>query len=309
DNLTDDNVLKKPENVTDHSAGSAPQKHHSPKPEHIKNTNDETLQHMAKDDIPADNPVVSAEIDELEYTRASNVNVSNFVSVKLCGKSNYDMWRNQMSCLMRSHNMLGLINEKKEPPGNKNTDLTKRYKNLLNGWIIGSLNEEIIKDYRIYEIGAKYLWDAIEESYNPYASAPTDLAPLIFRGKTRRITGRRKLMKKLHTATLDGHWWKAKSILNNYKGAATWAISDNNDTLLHVTVREGNNYLLKKLLNIVGDGEQIEQVNLKGHTALHIAAIVGNKDAAELLVEKRKELLKIKDRKSKTPLACAYLKT
>nr|GEV30152.1 ankyrin repeat-containing protein [Tanacetum cinerariifolium] len=321
DNLTEDNILKMPEDVTDHSVGSAPQELHSPKPEKIKNTNDETLKHSIapnkinkskeKDDIPAENLVGSAQIDDLdsEYTRASNVNVSNFVSVKLCGKSNYDIWKAQMKCLMRSHNMLGLIDKQKELPGKKNSDLTNRYKNLLNGWLIGSLNEEIIKDNRIDEKGAKGIWDALEKSYAPYTGSPRDSTALKLREKmdTRGNTDDRKLKKKLHTVTLEGHWWKAKSILKNNTGAATLVISDNGDTLLHVAVREGKNYFLKKLLNIIDIREHIKEVNSEGHTALHIAAIVGNKDAAELLVEKSKELLKIKDDKSKIPLACAYL--
>lgn len=321
DNSTDDNVSKKPEAGVDYSAGTIlpgdklgsdlANDDVSKKPEDIINKTKE------KDDMP--------QTDDLEYTRASNVNVSNFVSVKLCGKSNYDMWKAQMKCLMRSHNMLGLIDEKKELPGKKNTELTKRYKNLLNGWLIGALNEEIIKDNRIFDKTAKDIWETLKKSYDPYTGSPTDSTPLEVRQKikTREITGNSRLKKKLHTATLEGHWWKAKSILNNHEDAATLALSDNGDTLLHVAVREGNNYFLKKVLSIIDTGKQsiietgkqsiidtgkqIEKVNLEGHTALHIAAIVGNKDAARLLVEKRKELLQIEDNNSKIPLACAYL--
>nr|GFC09554.1 ankyrin repeat-containing protein [Tanacetum cinerariifolium] len=41
-------------------------------------------------------------------------------------------------------------------------------------------------------------------------------------------------------------------------------------------------------------------------TALHIAAIVGNKYAAELLVKKREKLLYIPDHESHVPLVSAY---
>nr|GEX58704.1 ankyrin repeat-containing protein [Tanacetum cinerariifolium] len=46
--------------------------------------------------------------EELEYTRASNVNVSNFVSVKLSSRKNYEIWNGQMVCLVESQNMGGI---------------------------------------------------------------------------------------------------------------------------------------------------------------------------------------------------------
>ncbi|PWA76651.1 Ankyrin repeat-containing protein [Artemisia annua] len=96
--------------------------------------------------------------------------------------------------------------------------------------------------------------------------------------------------KELHDANIEGHWWKIKSILKNSKGATKLVISDNGNTLLHLAVRKGKNNFMKELLNFIGN-EETESKNFEGHTTLHIAAIVGNKDAAKLLVEKRKELL------------------
>ncbi|PWA71357.1 Ankyrin repeat-containing protein [Artemisia annua] len=48
------------------------------------------------------------------------------------------------------------------------------------------------------------------------------------------------------------------------------------------------------------------KVHSNGRTALHIAAIVGNKYAAQLLVDKRKELLEITDHKAHLPLLSVY---
>lgn len=76
--------------------------------------------------------------------------------------------------------------------------------------------------------------------------------------------------------------------------------------MLHLAVREGKNYLVEKLLNFIGKEEKIENKNTDGQTALHIAAIVGNKDAAKLLVKKRIELLNIPDDNSNLPFASAY---
>lgn len=54
---------------------------------------------------------VSLRIEDLEYMQASNVNVSNFVSVKLSGEENYEIWKAQMLCLKESQQMRGIIDE------------------------------------------------------------------------------------------------------------------------------------------------------------------------------------------------------
>ncbi|GKC36891.1 ankyrin repeat-containing protein [Tanacetum coccineum] len=76
--------------------------------------------------------------------------------------------------------------------------------------------------------------------------------------------------------------------------------------MLHIAVGIGKNDFIRKLLNFIEDAKQIEKQNADGCTAMHIAAIVGNKHAAELLVKKRKDLLGISDHKAFVPLLSAY---
>nr|GEV90274.1 ankyrin repeat-containing protein [Tanacetum cinerariifolium] len=76
--------------------------------------------------------------------------------------------------------------------------------------------------------------------------------------------------------------------------------------MLHLAVGEGKNYFVQKLLNSIQNEELIEEKNIKGQTALHIAALVGNTYAAELLVKKRDNLLYVKDNLGKVPLVIAY---
>nr|GEY20690.1 ankyrin repeat-containing protein [Tanacetum cinerariifolium] len=53
---------------------------------------------------------VSAQpIEDLKFMQASNVNVFNFVSVKLSSQYNYHIWKAQMLCLMESQLMRGII--------------------------------------------------------------------------------------------------------------------------------------------------------------------------------------------------------
>ncbi|MFS8024228.1 putative ankyrin repeat-containing domain-containing protein [Helianthus anomalus] len=81
-------------------------------------------------------------------------------------------------------------------------------------------------------------------------------------------------MKILYEAAVEGWWWKAKYILKIHKSAATVAINENADTILHVAVEMGQNYFIEKLLGVFKRQKDIETQNSKGQTALHIAAMV-----------------------------------
>ncbi|MFS7966673.1 putative ankyrin repeat-containing domain-containing protein [Helianthus anomalus] len=84
---------------------------------------------------------------------------------------------------------------------------------------------------------------------------------------------------RLRKALIMGEGSRAESILERLK--VTYIMRD---TILHIAVEAEND----------------------GSTVLHIAAIVGNKHAAEFLVKKNKELLRNKDHKGKEPLHKAY---
>ncbi|KAM0036915.1 putative ankyrin repeat-containing domain, PGG domain, ankyrin repeat-containing domain superfamily [Helianthus debilis subsp. tardiflorus] len=118
-------------------------------------------------------------------------------------------------------------------------------------------------------------------------------------------TANNRLKKELYEAAVEGWWRNAKSILKTNKNAATEAVTENGNTILHVAVEMGHNYFVEKLLEFLADGKDIETQNHKGRTALHIAAIVGNTHAAQLLVDKRKQLLELKDRNKRSPLHLA----
>nr|XP_043629739.1 uncharacterized protein LOC122601026 [Erigeron canadensis] len=120
------------------------------------------------------------------------------------------------------------------------------------------------------------------------------------------VTVSANIDNKLYKATIAGHWWKAKAILETHKDAVRVAISVNGNTMLHLAVEKGQNSFVENLLNFMLNKKDIEIKNSDGQTALHIAAIVGNKCAAELLVQMRKELLNITDQKAHVPLFSAY---
>ncbi|KAJ0772800.1 putative ankyrin repeat-containing domain-containing protein [Helianthus annuus] len=111
---------------------------------------------------------------------------------------------------------------------------------------------------------------------------------------------------KLYEATMEGRWWKAKSILKHHKDAATKAICENGNTMLHLAVEMGHDYFVEQLLLFFKNGEEVEKKNNAGRTALHVAAQVDNTYAAQLLVQNREKLLSNLDYKAQSPLDVAY---
>ncbi|GKB65577.1 ankyrin repeat-containing protein, partial [Tanacetum coccineum] len=255
---------------------------------------------------------VSAQIELLRYMQASNVNVSNFVSVKLSSQGNYHLWKAQMLCLIESQMMRGIIDAKYRMPGDMTVNIAKKYDNLLRGWIFGTLKEEVLENVVRFE-SARDVWKKLESFYDHVISSAEGLAsPQLMMG-TEIVTvteieniHNSPRNKNLYEATVNGHWWKAKAILNEHKDAATEPITENGNTMLHLAVGMSQNYFVEKLLHFIQDRKDLEKKNSNGRTALHIAAIVGNKHAAQLLVDKRKELLEIRDYKALLPLNSAY---
>ncbi|GJS73700.1 ankyrin repeat-containing protein [Tanacetum coccineum] len=269
-----------------------------------------------KQDIKYHNPSVDmvevSRLEELKYLYASNVNVSNFVSVKLSGELKYHVWKAQMLCLMESQKMRGIVDAKFDGPGATSVEIMKQYDSLLRGWILGSLSEDVLST--IVDLkSAKLVWRKLKSIYDPEISPQQDSNSSEQLTETEIVTvietenkDNVERNKKLRKATVEGRWWEAEAILKNCKDAATKAISNDGNTMLHLAVGIGQNDFVEKLLNFIKDGEDIESKNSDGRTALHIAAIVGNKYAAELLVKKRRELLGISDHKAYVPLVSAY---
>ncbi|KAI3701574.1 hypothetical protein L6452_26756 [Arctium lappa] len=170
-----------------------------------------------------------AQIEELKYLYASNVNVSNFVSEKLSGDRKYHVWKVQMVCLMETQNMHGIVDPKFIGPGAKDADTIKQYDNLLRGWIFGSLSEDVLSTVVDLD-SARAVWKKLKSIYDPEKSSTQDSAspqPLtqieivtVTETENKDNTIRNK---KLRKAMVEGRWWEAEAIL---KKAATEAISN-----------------------------------------------------------------------------------
>ncbi|PWA82776.1 Ankyrin repeat-containing protein [Artemisia annua] len=246
-----------------------------------------------------------------EYNQALNANVSNFVTVKLSGYENYDFWHAQMMVLLEVYNMSGLLKDDDDVWHSiEGSEIWNRYDKLLKGWVLGSIDQEILPDHANSICGtALGLYEDLQGLYDsdkrrPIEEGMDDRMLMDVSPNDKEST---EFMKELLNATMEGSWWKAKAILKNHENAATMVINNNDDTMLHLAVREGKNYFVNQLLNFIKDGSEIAIRNSQGHTALHTAATVDNKQAAKLLVNKSNELLNVKTRVGNfVPLDLAY---
>ncbi|KAI7731201.1 hypothetical protein M8C21_011632 [Ambrosia artemisiifolia] len=245
--------------------------------------------------------------DDLQYIQVSDVNVSSFVTVKLSGPNNYLIWKAQIMCLIESQGLLHLLEE----PGD-GEDILIKYDDLVKGWIFSSMNETVLK-YFVYFFPAHNLWREIESSFMPLLRDTAVVTSPGFKFGTEFLrvpetqdTDNIRLKKELYEATVEGCWWKVKAILKINKNAATEPITPNGNTILHLAVEMGHNYFVEQLLDFFKDGNDIEKTNNKGRTALHIAVLAGNNYAAQLLVQKRSNLLVILDHHGHSPLYTAF---
>ncbi|KAL4564147.1 hypothetical protein LXL04_028199 [Taraxacum kok-saghyz] len=274
---------------------------------------------------------ISSQIQDLNYLYASIANVSNFVSVKLASDRNYHLWKTQMLCLMKTHNMVGLVDDTIVGPTASTNEIMDQYDSLLKGWIFGSVTENVLAAV-VDLLSAKDVWDNLKSFYDAPISSQQDPAGTKQEAKleTKDIDGitaeakpdvkdtitidivnetewlRKKKLKDLLRHTLNGDFYLAEPILKKYKDTARVALRDDGSTILHLAVASGHKDFVQELVSYIKDEDYVLERSSDGSTALHIAAIVGNRYAAHLLVEKNKELLQIKDHKGRQPLHKAY---
>ena len=112
------------------------------------------------------NPLNTSEkIQDLEYLYASNANVSNFVSVKLSSDRNYHIWKTQMLCLLRAHNMGGIVDDAYASPRASRKEIMDQYDSLLKGWIFGSASENVLGTVIDLD-SAKDVWNKLKSIYD-----------------------------------------------------------------------------------------------------------------------------------------------
>ncbi|KAI3495930.1 hypothetical protein L1887_38278 [Cichorium endivia] len=207
--------------------------------------------------------------------------ISIFVTLKLSGRDEFGIWKTQMLCLLESYGMLGFIDgtlvspqtssniSGKEKVGEHQTHhkLWRRSDALVKGWILGSLSKETLT----------YVMDRLTKKLHQERNAVDFYA--------------KDLWDELQTMYAPAVVLPELPVLE----------------ALHVAVGTSKKpKFLQKLLGRIPEHTQLLDVrNSDGSTLLHVAAIVGNTQATDILVERDRDLLLAKDNEGHTPLAIA----
>ncbi|KAD6454929.1 hypothetical protein E3N88_09635 [Mikania micrantha] len=114
-----------------------------------------------------------------------------------------------------------------------------------------------------------------------------------------------KKKEELHAAILNQDFGNVIDILDEGVVTLRDKITITSNTALHVAVSIGKNReFLEKMLNLAVQDNQpsFDMRNSEGSTLLHVAAIVGNTEAAKMLVKRNQDLLYEKDNEGQTPV-------
>nr|XP_043619858.1 uncharacterized protein LOC122591671 [Erigeron canadensis] len=286
-------------------------------------------------DPSSNNKSFIVEVGE-EYPYPSYVIAPHFVTVKLGGKDKYDVWKTQMLCLLRSHGMLGFIDGKiVRPYEDRNSSRRKfvkdrkkawmRSDSLVTGWILGSLSEEAATEvinclsakHNNSDFTARDAWDELQHRYGPSipVNSPTGIdteeeetQTKVTEAPTDKSNSKPEdhILKLLIFFIQVGASGVVRSIIDNNKIKPMEEITINGDTILHVAVcfSTENHETFKYLLSSLPEEKSLSDlVNSDGSTLLHVAGVVGNTEAAKILLEKNTDLLLVEDNNGHTPLA------
>lgn len=107
----------------------------------------------------------------------------------------------------------------------------------------------------------------------------------------------------LHDAIIEGNLNVVLGFLESSLEAAHIKITERKETLLHIaiTVPKENSEFIEKLLEHIPQ-EALFSVNNEGETPLHYAAAHGNLEAAQMLVQKYRELPNLRDNQFQYPI-------
>ncbi|KAK6126729.1 hypothetical protein DH2020_039528 [Rehmannia glutinosa] len=227
---------------------------------------------------------------------------ANFAPTKLWfnnTSTNYQAWKEQMLCLIYSQGLLGFIDGTNAPPPetvaaapadgttaaikNKDYGLWIRTDMLVKGWILCSLNDDILK-----ETNGGYTVLVTRTEQNTREKDFREYLPL-------------------HRAALQGNWEAAKQIFDDDPNAMIASINPYKATTLHAAIATGKAIHFVENLVTAMPLESLAATNYIGETALSVAAAVGNIEAATILINRVPNLLYVPNNFGNFPVQIAAL--
>ncbi|KAJ0817608.1 putative ankyrin repeat-containing domain, retrotransposon Copia-like protein [Helianthus annuus] len=246
-----------------------------------------------------DSNVATREKVSQQYPYPSQVNAASFLSIELWGEPNYVVWREQMTCLLESYDMLGFIDGTLEKPEENMYREWKRSDALVKGWIYGSLSEDVMET--VVGLQTAYdVWNKLKTDYTTPPAPPPDAVNTLNEDFGEYFP--------LSRAIINGDWEKAQEFFNDNKDALIDQINRFGHTTLHVAIGDPKNiWILEKLLEQINPESLPTMVDNRQRNALHQAAILDNYLAAKMLVEKNPDLLFRVDYRNYLPIERAIV--
>ncbi|KAK9049711.1 hypothetical protein SSX86_031320 [Deinandra increscens subsp. villosa] len=240
------------------------------------------------------------------YPYPYDVDPAGFDLMRLSGNDNYLQWKKNMLWWITEHNLVGFIDGTiKEPQKKKNgpkmkaamTDLEakhrewKRSDDLVKGWILYYLSEDIKGSVDYLFETANQLWNSLELASFSYA-----------RQQRTEFEEYLPLRRAIHM----GDWEKAQEIFSQDISALTGVISSSEYRAIHLAIGNPKNIpFLKNLLEQIRPESLPTLVTDVQRSPLHLAAILDNRLAVKMLVEKNPYLLFTLDIHSSLPVNIA----
>ncbi|KAI3836073.1 hypothetical protein MKW98_016377 [Papaver atlanticum] len=110
----------------------------------------------------------------------------------------------------------------------------------------------------------------------------------------------------LYDAAYEGDWRKASEFLKDCPEAVEKTITYDNETALHIAIMMKRWSFVQKLVERMTP-EALEIKDSEDSTALHAAALYGNKDVAKAIASKNPKLTQMRDKFERVPLETAIV--
>ncbi|KAI3864261.1 hypothetical protein MKX03_006094 [Papaver bracteatum] len=110
----------------------------------------------------------------------------------------------------------------------------------------------------------------------------------------------------MYDAAYEGDWRKASEFLKDCPEAVEKTITYENETALHIAIMKNHWRFVQELVKLMNP-ESLEIKDKDGSTALHAAALYGNKEAAEAIAKKNPKLTQMRDNYDRIPLETAIV--
>ncbi|KAH7853287.1 hypothetical protein Vadar_000936 [Vaccinium darrowii] len=230
-----------------------------------------------------------------KYPYPTEFNVLDFVPKGLFER-NYQKWKKLMLGFIERQGFVGFIDgTAQEEIGNQDYyKAWKRSDNLVQGWILATLTEDIRLEVSD-EMTAKDLWDELGRRFDR-----TTLSWQLDEETENRLIRYAPLLKAAINGDREATILR---IIEQDPDAVRAPITPSNQTALSVAIKSVNrNNFVRKLLEKMTPQDVVNLVDHCGRTALHIVAYTDNIEGARMLVKKNSDLPNVVDYFGQLPL-------